>query len=135
MKTRSNVSIVVPNSKLVNDSVKNWTHFVDHVRFDVSVGVAYGSDTKLVKKLLLTATNEHHQVLDYPVPFVRFNNFGDSALEFTVYYFANRYLIIEDIKSDIRFRIDELFKEHGVSIPFPQRDIWIRKSGDNLPQA
>lgn len=132
IETRSNVSIIVPNSKLVNDSVKNWTHFVDHVRFEVSTSVAYGSDTHLVKKLLLTAANEHHQVLDYPVPFVRFNNFGDSALNFTVYFFTNRYLIIEDIKSDLRFRIDELFRENKVSIPFPQRDIWIR-SNPNSP--
>ncbi len=127
IETRSNVSIIVPNSKLVNESVKNWTHIVDHVRFEVSVGVAYGSDTKMVKKLLLTAANEHYQVLDYPVPFVRFNNFGDSALSFTIYFFTNRYLIIEDINSDIRFRIDELFRENSISIPFPQRDVWIRK--------
>lgn len=130
IETRSNVSIIVPNSKLVNDSVKNWTHFVESVRFEVKVGVAYGSDTKLVKKLLLTAVNEHHQILDYPVPFVRFNDFGDSALVFTVYFFTNRYLIIEDINSDIRFSIDALFRENGVSVPFPQRDVWIRKSGE-----
>ncbi|MDF1698410.1 MAG: mechanosensitive ion channel [Saprospiraceae bacterium] len=135
IETRSNVSIIVPNSKLVNDSVKNWTHFVESVRFEIKVGVAYGSDTKLVKKLLLTATNEHHQVLDYPVPFVRFNDFADSALAFSVYFFTNRYLTIEDIKSDIRFRIDELFKEHDVSIPFPQRDIWVRNASKGFPEV
>ena len=129
IETRSNVSIIVPNSKLVNESVKNWTHFVEFVRFEIKVGVAYGSDTKVVKIVLLTAVNEHHQILDYPVPFVRFNDFGDSALAFSVYFFTNRYLIIEDINSDIRFRVDELFKEHGVTIPFPQRDIWVRKGG------
>lgn len=133
IETRSNVSIIVPNSKLVNDSVRNWTHFVDSVRFEVKVGVAYGSDTKLVKKLLLTAVNEHHQILDYPVPFVRFNDFGDSALVFTVYFFSNRYLIIEDILSDVRFRVDELFREKGVSIPFPQRDIWFRHKDEGIP--
>jgi small-conductance mechanosensitive channel len=130
IETRSNVSIIVPNSKLVNDSVKNWTHFVDYVRFEIKIGVAYGSDTKLIKKLLLTAVNEHHQILDYPVPFVRFNDFGDSALAFSVYFFTDRYLIIEDINSDVRFRIDDLFKVNGVSIPFPQRDIWIRKNAE-----
>ena len=133
IETRSNVSIVVPNSKLVNDSVKNWTQFVEFTRFEVSTSVAYGSDTILVKKLLLTAANEHHQILDYPVPFVRFNNFGESALDFTVYFFSNRYMIIEDIKSDIRFRIDELFKENNITIPFPQRDIWIR-SDEKFPE-
>jgi len=133
IETRSNVSIILPNSKLVNESVKNWTHFVDHVRFEISVGVAYGSDTNLVKKLLLTAANEHHQVFDYPVPFVRFKDFGDSSLAFSIYFFTDRYLIIEDINSDIRFKIDELFREHGVSIPFPQRDVWLRKDSENLP--
>jgi len=130
IETRSNISIIVPNSKLVNDSVKNWSHFVDHVRFEVKVGVAYGSDTKRVKKIMLTAVNEHAQIFDYPVPFVRFNDFGDSSLDFTVYFFADRYLIIEDIMSDVRFRIDELFRENNISIPFPQRDIWIRKNGE-----
>ena len=131
IETRDNISVIVPNSKLVNDSVKNWSHFVDHGRFDIAVGVAYGSDTKLVKKLLLTAVNEHHQILDYPVPIVRFNDFGDSALAFNVYFFVNRFLIIEDIKSDIRFRIDDLFREHGISIPFPQREIWVRKDSED----
>jgi len=135
IETRSNVSIIVPNSKLVNDSVKNWTHFVEFVRFEVSVGVAYGSDTKLVKKLLLTAANEHHQVLDYPVPFVRFNDFGDSALAFSVYFFTNRYLIVEDINSDIRFRIDELFRKHNISIPFPQRDVWMRRNDEKSDET
>lgn len=132
IETRSNVSIIVPNSKLVNESVKNWTHFVEFVRFEVTVGVAYGSDTKLVKKILLTAVSENHQILDYPVPFVRFNNFGDSALTFTVFFFTNRYLIIEDINSDIRFRIDELFRENNITIPFPQRDIWVRNSDNPI---
>ena len=132
IETRANISIIVPNSKLVNESVKNWTHFVEFARFEVSVGVAYGSDTKLVKKLLLMAASEHHQVLEYPVPFVRFNSFADSSLAFTIYFFSNRYLIIEDITSDIRFRIDELFREHGITIPFPQRDVWL-KGGNSDP--
>lgn len=127
IETRANVSIIVPNSKLVNENVRNWTHFVDHGRFQIDVGVAYGSDTALVKKILLTAVNEHHNVLDFPVPFVRFGEFGDSSLNFSVFFFSSRFMILEDIKSDIRFRIDELFREKGVEIPFPQRDVWMRK--------
>lgn len=126
IETRGNISFIVPNSKLVNDNVQNWSHFVDHGRFSIKVGVAYGSDTRLVKRLLLQAVNEHNLVLDYPVPFVRFEDFGDSALTFSVFLFTNRFLIVEDIKSDIRFEIDALFREHNISIPFPQRDIWVR---------
>lgn len=129
IETRGNVSIIVPNSKLVNDSVKNWSHFVDHGRFQVDIGVAYGSDTALVKKLLLTVVSEHRSILDYPVPFVRFNQFADSSLNFSVYFFSDRFMIIEDLKSDIRFEIDAVFREHNIQIPFPQRDVWMR-NGD-----
>lgn len=127
IETRGNISFIVPNSKLVNENVQNWSHFVDHGRFDVQVGVAYGSDTALVKKLLLEAVNEHHLILDYPVPFVRFGDFADSSLNFTVMFFTNRFLIVEDIKSDIRFKIDKAFRANDISIPFPQRDVWMRK--------
>ena len=127
IETRGNISFIVPNSKLVNENVQNWSHFVDHGRFQVNVGVAYGSDTALVKKILLEAVNDHHLILDYPVPFVRFGDFADSALNFSVLFFTNRFLIIEDIKSDIRFKIDKAFRENNVSIPFPQRDVWMRK--------
>jgi len=127
IETRGNVSFIVPNSKLVNESVQNWSHFVDHGRFQVDVGVAYGSDTALVKKLMLEAVKDHNLVLDYPVPFVRFQHFGDSALDFSIMFFTNEFLIVEDIKSDIRFKIDSAFREHNISIPFPQRDVWVKK--------
>ncbi len=126
IETRGNRSFIVPNSKLVNDNVQNWSHFVDHGRFQVDVGVAYGSNTALVKRLLLEAVNEHHLVLDYPVPFVRFGEFADSSLNFSVLFFTNRFLIVEDIKSDIRFKIDKAFRDNNISIPFPQRDVWMR---------
>lgn len=127
IETRGNISFIVPNSKLVNDNVQNWSHFVDHGRFQINVGVAYGSDTALVKKILLEAVNDHHLVLDYPVPFVRFGDFADSSLNFSVLFFTNRFLIVEDIKSDIRFKIDKAFRENNISIPFPQRDVWMRR--------
>ncbi len=127
IETRGNISFIVPNSKLVNENVENWSHFVDHGRFNVDVGVAYGSDTALVKKLLLEALNDHHLVLDYPVPFVRFGDFADSSLNFSAIFFTNRFLIVEDIKSDLRFKIDKAFRDNNISIPFPQRDVWMRK--------
>lgn len=128
VQTRPNVAVVIPNSKLVNDSVNNWTHYNGQARFDISVGVAFGSDTQLVKKLLIKAASDHPLVLDFPKPFVRFNNFGESALEFNIYFFSTRYLIVEDIKSDIRFTIDKYFRENDIQIPFPQRDVWFRNS-------
>ena len=132
IETRGCESIIVPNSKLVNESIMNWTHFTNKVRFNVDVGVAYGSDTEQVKRILIEVASDHPLVLDYPTPFVRFQDFADSALTFSIYFFTRNYLIVEDIKSDLRFEIDRLFREHEVAIPFPQRDIWIRSSDSTM---
>lgn len=128
IEMRDNQSVIVPNSQLVNEVVHNWTHFTDKVRFQVDVGVAYGSDTALVKRLLLEAVNNHSLVLSYPKPFVRFNDFGSSSLDFSIYFFSNTYPNIDDTKSDIRFDIDRLFREHNIEIPFPQTDVWVRSN-------
>ena len=129
IETLGNRNIIIPNSKLVNDNVLNWNHFEDTVRFDVPVGVAYGSDTALVKQLLLQAIEGHPEILTYPKPFVRFHNFGDSSLDFILYFFSDQLLLQEDVRSDVRFEIDRLFREYDIAIPFPQRDVWLRKDG------
>ena len=126
IETRQNISMVVPNSKLVNENVINWSHYSNRVRFEVSVGVAYGSDTALVKEILLSVVKNHDEVMPYPVPFVRFNDFGDSSLLFTIYFFSRNFMLIENVKSDIRFEIDQKFRENHITIPFPQRDVWFK---------
>lgn len=127
VETRENVSHIVPNSVLVNNDVINWTHFDEKVRFNINVGVAYGSDTALVKRLLLQTILKNPYIIEYPAPFVRMVNFGDNSLDFVLYFFSTNYIVIEDIKSDIRMEIDRLFRENNISIPFPQRDVWIKK--------
>lgn len=130
VETRENTTVVVPNSKLVNEIVDNWSHFNPIVRFSVSIGVAYGSDTILVKNLLLEAANNTSRILRIPKSFVRFTDFGDSALSFKLFFYTRDHLYNDDIKSDLRFEIDRLFREQKISIPFPQRDIWIRSESD-----
>ncbi len=127
LETRGNISLVVPNHKLVNENVINWNHDTDKVRFDIDLGVAYGSDTTLVKKLLLKAVKDNPYVIDYPAPFVRFLHFGSSSLDFKLYFFTRNLMVIEDIKSDIRLEIDKLFRENNISIPFQQQEIRILK--------
>ncbi len=128
LETRYNISVVVPNSKLVNENVINWSHYYNKVRFEVSVGVAYGSDTELVKNILIDVAENHNDVLEYPAPFVRFTNFGNSSLDFALSFFSRNYMFIDNVKSDIRFEIDRQFREKGITIPFPQRDVWIRSN-------
>ena len=127
VEMRENITVVVPNSKLITENVINWSHTDDKARFIVQVGVAYGTDTKLVKELLLKVARDNVYVLSSPGPGVRFTNFGDSSLDFHLIFWSRNFLVIEDIKSDLRFEINEVFLENKISIPFPQRDVWIKK--------
>ncbi len=127
--TRDNISMIVPNSILVNKNVQNLTHFDDKVRFHVYIGVAYGSDADLVKRILMDIARENPFVIDYPEPFVRLLDFNNSSIDFGLYFFSRNVLVIEDIKSDIRFEINKEFIRNNVTIPFPQRDVWIRDDG------
>jgi len=120
LETRGNVDFLLPNHKLVNEKVINWNHNNDKVRFEINVGVAYGTDTSVVKELLLKSVKDNPYIIDFPSPFVRFQDFGESSLDFTLYFFTRNLMIIEDIKSDIRLEIDRLFREGSIEIPFPQ---------------
>jgi small-conductance mechanosensitive channel len=126
VQTRENRTIIVPNSKLIVESVVNWSHTENIARFTVSVGVAYGSDTQLVRELLLRVAQAHEKVLDHPAAFVRFVDFGNSSLDFELLFWSQELFRIEDVQSDLRFEIDQAFRENGVTIPFPQRDVWFK---------
>lgn len=128
IETRESISILVPNSKLTNDNVINWSHNRADTRFSLFVGVAYGSDVQKVKAILEEVAFENTEVSSNPKPFARFIDFGDSALQFELLFWSSNMFAIEQIKSDLRFEIDKKFREQGVTIPFPQRDLHI-KSG------
>jgi len=127
IETRNNIIMIIPNSKFISDSVINWSHIEKKSRFSVSVGVAYGSDAELVRKILVECALEHQEVSKKPQPFVRFEDFGESSLDFELYFWTSNNFGVEIIKSDLRFMINKKFKENGVQIPFPQRDIHIKK--------
>jgi small-conductance mechanosensitive channel len=119
-------TVVVPNSKFLESNVVNWIHGGDMLlRSKILVGVAYGSDTELVKSCLLSVVGSHPDVKKYPEPLVRFAEFGDSSLNFELYFWAHiqdRWMAI----SDMNFAIDKIFRENNIEIPFPQRDLHIR---------
>ncbi|HLT53584.1 MAG TPA: mechanosensitive ion channel domain-containing protein [Flavobacteriaceae bacterium] len=123
--TTDNKMLIIPNHLYLTNSLYNWTQNGTITRESVSVGVAYGSDVQLVKKLLLQAANEQEVVLKEPEPAVLFTDFGDSSLNFRVVFTLNDSFNARFPQSQIRFRIDELFREHNIVIPFPQRDIHI----------
>lgn len=121
--TRDDKVLIIPNHKFISDVIYNYTQNHRMTREAVKVGVAYGSDVQLVSRLLLQAVQDQRGVLKNPRPFVLFDDFGDSALLFSVHFFINDVFSDPRVKSAIRFKIDALFREHGVTIPFPQRDV------------
>ncbi len=123
--TRDDKVIIIPNHKFISDIVHNYTQNHRTTRESVKVGVAYSSDVDLVTKLLEEVAAEQRQVLKNPKPFVLFDDFGDSALQFSLHFFTNDSFGDPKIKSDIRYKINTKFKENNVSIPFPQRDVHI----------
>ena len=123
--TIDNRVLVIPNHFYLTNMLFNWTQNGTTTRESVTVGVAYGSDVQLVRKLLLQAASTHPDVLSTPEPTVIFTDFGDSSLDFKLVFTINDSFKAQFPKSDVRFEIDKLFREHQVSIPFPQRDIHI----------
>jgi len=121
--TRDDKVIIIPNHHFINEIVFNYTQNHKTTRETVKVGVAYGSDTQLVRKILLDCANKQNGVLKTPKPTVLFEDFGDSSLNFGVYFFINDSFSDPRIKSEIRFRIDEEFRKNNITIPFPQRDV------------
>ncbi len=127
IRTGTNFEIIVPNSTLLEQNVVNWTLSDKRLRCCIPVGVAYGSPTREVARWLRKAAEEHGQVLDRPEPFVWFVGFGDNALEFELHYWIQIRQLSERrrIESDVRFIIDQYFREAGLVIAFPQRDLHI----------
>ena len=125
IRTGANVHILVPNSSFLEKNIINWTLSDNEVRAKVTVGVIYGSPVREVERLMLQVADEHTRVRKAPKPFVLFNDFGDNSLIFDLYFWIsmNRIMDRRIIESDIRFHIDELFREAGIVIAFPQRDV------------
>ena len=128
VKSIDNTHIIVPNSSFLEKNILNWTLSDQVVRRIVNVGVIYGSPTDQVKELLLQAAQEHKQTLKSPHPLVLFDDFGNHSLNFSVSFWIRAHTVIElrQIPSDIRYRIDELFRQNKIVIAFPQQDTHFR---------
>lgn len=123
--TRDDKVLIIPNHKFISDIVHNYTQNHRATREKVSVGVAYGSDIVLVTQILEQVAKDQKQILKEPEPFVLFDDFGDSALLFSIHFFTDDSFSDPRIKSEMRYKINERFKENNIGIPFPQRDVHI----------
>lgn len=120
--------IILPNSKLTGNSVVSWTHSEISSRFKVTVGVDYSTDIQTLMTVLKEVADANKQVLNSPEPFVRFEDYADSALLFSIYFYTNEVFRVENIKSEIRVEIFKALKSNNIRIPFPQRVVHIKNS-------
>ena len=121
--TLDNITLIVPNSKFVEDTVTNWSVGDPKIRISISVGVAYGSDTELVTRILLKVAENHPAVLPEPESDVLFREFGDSSLNFELRAWIHDPMERLKIISELNYAIDKAFGENNITIPFPQRDV------------
>jgi len=128
VQTFDNAALIIPNSHMLSDRVTNWSYKDPKVRRQVDVGVAYGSDVQLVRKVLLEIIHDMPDIMDDPAPRVDFSDFADSALIFRVRFWINSPEFWLTAPTELRFRIDEEFKKNGIEIAFPQQDIHIRSA-------
>ncbi|NES95071.1 MAG: mechanosensitive ion channel, partial [Desertifilum sp. SIO1I2] len=126
IRTREGGDVVVPNSQLVENQVLNWSYDTFTARVHIPVGVAYGTDPVLVTETLLNCAYADASVLHDPAPRVIFKGFGDNALNFELWVWVNRIDLSPIIRSSINFIIEYQLRQQGISIPFPQRDLWLR---------
>lgn len=123
IETREGNVLIIPNAKLTQEYVENWSHGSELSRFRITLSVEYGSDTELVIKLLKKAAIAHPKVRKTEPVDVRLSNFGDNGLELELIFWADQSWDINHYKSEIRFEIDRLFREYKVSIPYPQTTV------------
>lgn len=126
--TNDNITIIVPNSEFISGRVINWSIGDPKVRFRIPVGVSYGSDPHLVEKLLLEVADSNPHALKDPPPTVRFVEFADSALNFELRVWSVDMVSRPGaLRSELNFAIWDKFKQHGIEIPFPQRDLHLKE--------
>ena len=127
IRRNDGVQMLIPNSQLLENTVTNWTLIDGNARSSVSVGVAYGSDVVLVKKLIQQVLDDHDAILANPKSSVMFDDFADSSLVFNAIFWvcAESETMLRKVRSDIRFSLYDVFEKHDVVIAFPQRDIHI----------
>lgn len=135
VETYDNAIIYVPNSQFMSNTLINWTSFSRSVRKEVQVGVAYGSNTEEVIKLLVTIAKGHDNVLKYPVPSVNFADFAASSLDFRLRFWVKDFELGAVTCSDIRLTIDKVFAEHDIEIAFPQLDVHLKREAGNTAPA
>ena len=126
--TRDNKVLIIPNHKFLTSILYNWTENGTLTRESILLGVSYDTNVDLLKDEVIKLTNEHSKILKYPEPILLFEEYGDSALKFQLFFSMNKSFEANFVKSDLRYRIFEKLNELGIKIPFPQREVTLKNN-------
>lgn len=125
--TNDNIAIIIPNSEFITSTVTNWSYTTRDVRFNFPVGVSYREDPEVVRRLLLEVADSHAGVLKERKPDVLLQEFGESSLQFILRVWTRDYTDRPGVlRSELNYAISLKFRQHGIEIPYPQRDIHIK---------
>lgn len=126
--TNDNISIIVPNSQFISETVINWSYTDRSVRFNFPIGISYREDPQVVRQVLLEIALDNPGVLKTPQPDVLFSEYGDSAMKFNLRVWTREYINRPGVlKSQLYYEIARRFREKGIEIPYPQRDVHIKE--------
>jgi len=128
IETPDGISVIVPNSKLLENEVVNYSYGNPKIRLQVPVGIAYGSDCQKAAEILVQVALDNKRVMTEPKPKAWFSEFGDSSLNFLLLFWIPNAAVKYDVISEINFAIDAGFRKNGIQIPFPQRDLHLRST-------
>ena len=120
------IVVIIPNSLITTNKVINWSHQTQKTLWNIDIGVAYSSDVDLVIKTLEESAIEHLEFSECEFKEVRFVNFGNSSMDFQLFFYSKNIIGIEKVKSDIRKIIYKKFNKNKITIPFPQMDLHIK---------
>lgn len=136
IKTFDGADVILPNGELLNQNLTNWTLSSNKRRYEMKIGVEYGSDLQEVKRILLEILTENELILSNPEPFVWATDFGDSSINFVMKFWVSNFLFGNDLKSDLILEIDKKLRENKINIPFPHTEIIIKnpKNFDSNPE-
>jgi small-conductance mechanosensitive channel len=132
VRTNDNIEMIIPNEQFLTTSVTTYTKTSRLVRISVNLGVGYDSDPHLVRQILLETAVQHELIEENPPPVVFFNAFGDSSLSFRLAVWTQHPHQIPRIRSDLFFLIWDAFKQHHITIPFPQQDLNLGRGWDKV---
>jgi potassium-dependent mechanosensitive channel len=132
--TWDGADIIIPNGDILSQHMTNWTMGSSKRRYEITVGVAYGTNLKLAKKLLQEVLDQHSLILNKPEPLIWVTQFGESSIDFVIKFWVPHFNYGNDVKSDLIMAIDEIFKLHAIVIPFPQQDVYIKTIDSNTKE-